>query len=114
MDRVEKLTEELKKAIVESSPYLEYIKIRKELEKQPNLKRAVDEFRRENFICQNCSENEDVISASEELNKRYEELIRQPLVEKYLMAEMCVNRMIQQACMTIVEDVELDTDCLLY
>ena len=113
MDKVEKITDDLRQAIVDSTEYKEYISVLRELEKQPNLKRAVDEFRRENFICQNSLDIQDVIAASEELSARYGELIKQPLVARYLMKEMCVNRMIQRVCMTIVESVDMDTDFLL-
>ena len=50
MNKVEELTEQLKIAILESPEYKEYKSLEDYIKKQPDLKRAVDEFRKLNLM----------------------------------------------------------------
>ena len=53
MQRIEQLKLELSKAIKESPEYIEYKRLEAIIDKDPNLKRSIDEFRRQNFDIQN-------------------------------------------------------------
>ena len=48
MQRIEQLKLELSKAIKESPEYIEYKRLEAIIDKDPNLKRSIDEFRRQN------------------------------------------------------------------
>ena len=50
MQRIEQLKLELSKAIKESPEYIEYKRLEAIIDKDPNLKRSIDEFRRQNLI----------------------------------------------------------------
>ena len=50
MQRIEQLKLELSKAIKESPEYIEYKRLEAIIDKDPNLKRSIDEFRRQNFV----------------------------------------------------------------
>ena len=52
MSQIDTLTEELKKAIVESDEYKEFLRLSEIVDKYPDIKRAVDDYRRENFFFQ--------------------------------------------------------------
>ena len=97
MSQIDTLTEELKKTIIESDEYKEFLRLSEIIDKYPDIKRAVDDYRRENFFFQ-YSDDVDVK--------------KQPFVEQYLRAEMCVCRMIQGICMNIVGAVDFNVDFL--
>ena len=112
MSQIDTLTEELKKTIIESDEYKEFLRLSEIIDKYPDIKRAVDDYRRENFFFQSSDDVDDVMSATQDLAKRYEDVKKQPFVEQYLRAEMCVCRMIQGICMNIVGAVDFNVDFL--
>ena len=105
MQRIEQLKLELSKAIKESPEYIEYKRLEAIIDKDPNLKRSIDEFRRQNFDIQNSGKVED-------LNNRYADMRRQDMVNRYLLSEVCLCRMVQDICRTVVETIEFDVDFL--
>lgn len=112
MSRVDELTHALTQAIIESDEYREYKELEADIMKRPDLKRAVDDFRRENFRLQYSDDVEDVISSTEELNNRYIDVRQQPTVERFLSAEMALCRMVQEVCMTVVGAIDFNMDFL--
>lgn len=112
MNKIDELKMELSKAILESDEYKEYIELRDMVEKDPGIKRQLDEYRRENFRCQYSDDVEDAIGLSLDIDNRYNELLRQPGIYRYLSAEMTVCRMIQDVCMSVVESVDFDVEFL--
>jgi cell fate (sporulation/competence/biofilm development) regulator YlbF (YheA/YmcA/DUF963 family) len=112
MSRVEELTAELKKAIAESDEYKEYTELNAIIEKYPDVKRAVDDYRRENFFFQYSDDAGDVMAATENLAKRFEDVKKQPYVESYLRAEMCLCRLVQEVCMELMNAVDFDVEFL--
>ena len=111
-NKLDELKSNIKKVIQESDEYKEYNELNALLVSQPDLKRKVDDFRRENFWCQYSDEVEDSIGAAEELQRRYSDLYEYAVVSRYLAAEMCLCRMVQEICMSVVESVDFDTDFL--
>ena len=67
MQRIEQLKLELSKAIKESPEYIEYKRLEAIIDKDPNLKRSIDEFRRQNFDIQNSGKVDDIFAAQEDL-----------------------------------------------
>ena len=63
MQRIEQLKLELSKAIKESPEYIEYKRLEAIIDKDPNLKRSIDEFRRQNFDIQNSGKVDDIFAA---------------------------------------------------
>ena len=105
MQRIEQLKLELSKAIKESPEYIEYKRLEAIIDKDPNLKRSIDEFRRQNFDIQNSGKVDDI-------NNRYADMRRQDMVNRYLLSEVCLCRMVQDICRTVVETIEFDVDFL--
>lgn len=112
MGRIEELKDALKDAILESDEYKEYRRLDAYIRRNPDLKRAVDELRRRNFELQYSDAVEDVLSATEELNKEFADVRSQAAVNQYLSAEMCLCRLVQDICMSIVETIDFDMDFL--
>ena len=112
MNQIDELTDELKKAITDSEEYREFRKLAETIERYPYIKRAVDDYRRENFFFQYSDDAGDVMAATEDLSRRFKDVKKQPYVESYLRAEMCVCRMVQEICMNIVSAVDFDVDFL--
>ncbi len=112
MSRVDELTQALTQAIIESDEYREYKELEADIMRQPDLKRAVDDFRRENFRLQYSDDVEDVITSTDELNNRYIDVRQQPAAERFLAAEMALCRMVQEVCMTVVGAIDFNMDFL--
>ena len=112
MNQIDEPTDELKKAITDSEEYREFRQLAETIERYPDIKRAVDDYRRENFFFQYSDDAGDVMAATEDLSRRFKDVKKQPYVESYLRAEMCVCRMVQEICMNIVSAVDFDVDFL--
>ena len=112
MSRVDELTQALTQAIIESDEYREYKELEADIMRQPDLKRAVDDFRRENFRLQYSDDVEDVITSTDELNNRYIDVRQQPAAERFLAAVMALCRMVQEVCMTVVGAIDFNMDFL--
>lgn len=112
MSRIEQLKRELTVALRESDEYKEYRELADYISRYPDLKRQVDELRRENFYYQTSDDIQDPISATEQLNERFADIRRQPMVNRYLSAEMCLCRMVQDICLAVVGAVDFDMDFL--
>ncbi len=112
MNKVEGLKLELAKAIRESAEYMEYKRLHDALMRQPDLKRMVDEFRRENFSYQYSNDVEDPLGASLALDERFAPTRANEFVSRFLIAEMQLCRLIQDVCLTVVGSVDFDMDFL--
>lgn len=112
MDRIESLKRELADAVKESKEYKGYKELRMELCKQPNLKRAVDEFRKENFIYQNSVDIEDPLGAALALDERFVDIRNQDIVNRFLMAEMGLCRLVSGICTAVVDELDFDLEFL--
>ena len=113
MQRIEQLKLELSKAIKESPEYIEYKRLEAIIDKDPNLKRSIDEFRRQKFLIYRIVVRLMIyLPHRRDLNNRYADMRRQDMVNRYLLSEVCLCRMVQDICRTVVETIEFDVDFL--
>ena len=112
MQKINQLKAEIADTIKESTEYKEYKRLEAIVNMDPNLKRSIDEFRRQNFDIQNSGKVDDIFAAQEDLNNRYADMRRQDMVNRYLLSEVCLCRMVQDICRTVVETIEFDVDFL--
>ncbi len=103
--------EELKKAILASPEYAEYRRLTAEIDKRPEVRRAIDSLRRENFAMQN-SEGDIDPNTLEDYRNRFIEIRQQDYVDQYLLAEVTLCRMIRDINRRLVEGLEFDTSFL--
>lgn len=112
MQRIDELKLELRKAILESEEYKEYKRLEAIIMRNPELKRNIDEFRRQNFELQNSPDVQDIFSTTNELNERYAFMRNQDSVNRYLTAEICLCRLVQDICRSVVDVVDMNLDFL--
>lgn len=113
MRRIDELKDELKAAIQESDEYRNFKKLEAEINQNPELKRAVDELRKENFELQYTSNMDDILARTDKISSQFAEVRMQDKVNKYLLSEICLCRLVQDICMSVVEAVDFDMDFLL-
>lgn len=97
---------DLTQAIRKSSEYRRYQRVRAELDQHDELKREVDEFRREKYRMQQFGA--DMYQAADELHERYRHLREQPLVMEYLELENTICRLIRETCDEIIREIPMD------
>lgn len=112
MRRIDELKLELVDTIRHSEEFREYRRLQAEIDKLPDLKRQVDEFRRQNYEIQNSPDVSDMFIATEELNKRYADMRKQDIVNRYLNAEIVYCSYIRDIYMTIADAVQFELDFL--
>lgn len=94
IDPIQKSIRDLSEAMKNDEIYQRYLKEERALNQHPELKRAVDIYRQENFQIQNSEVGEEeLFELSEQLVKKYAELRKNPLVNAYLEAELEVCRL---------------------
>ena len=109
MGRIDELKAELIQAVLDSEEYREYKRLEAEVSKNADLKRAIDEFRRRNFEIQYNDEIDENIS---QLEAQYADMRNQGLAKSYFSAELCLCRLVQDVCVSLVDAVDFDVDFL--
>lgn len=109
-DNVEIYTASLLHAIRDSREYREFQAAKRGLKDMPDLKKQINEYRKENYRLQNYGEEETLFQTMNDFQQRNAELLRNPLVSEYLRCELAVCRMLQKIALTVVESVDLELD----
>lgn len=109
-ENIDIYTTSLVHAIRDSKEYKEFCFLKNKLSDKPDLKRQINEYRKENFRLQNYEPADTLFQAMEEFQKKNQELLKNPLVSQYLKAELAICRMLQKISSAIVESVDLDLD----
>ena len=89
----------------------EYEEFRYQLDKinlQPELRRQIDEFRKENFELQNNTPEDQMLQKSEEFEERYQTFRENPLVNDFLAAETAFCRRMQEIHLKITEGLQFE------
>ncbi len=88
----------------------EYFAAKEALIAHPALKRQVDDFRRRNFEMQQSMDSDALFDAVDNFEKEYEEFRQNPLVSRFLAAELAYCRLYQQATDLIAASFAEDFD----
>ena len=110
MGRIDELKAELIQAVLDSEEYREYKRL--EVSKNADLKRAIDEFRRRNFEIQYNDEIQEIDENISQLEAQYADMRNQGLAKSYFSAELCLCRLVQDVCVSLVDAVDFDVDFL--
>lgn len=86
--------------------YRNYIRASRNLDKSPEIKEQVDQFKKENFFLQHSPEHEDIYDRVEELRSKNEELLERGDVSEYLMAEWEFFRMMQKINARLMDNMD--------
>ena len=84
-DKIEELKKELTNSILDSEEYKEFKRLDEEIDRNPDLRRAVDEFRKRVFEVVNNDDIEDAYTAMVNLNIEYSDNIEIDLNNKKLL-----------------------------
>lgn len=101
-----KLVDKIKK----TNAYIDYLNYKSILERQPDIFRQVEEYRRRSFEIQ-IAHSYGAFNAYENLlnlNNEYEELLCEPIVKSFIEAELKVSKLISGVFDTIAEHVDFD------
>ena len=83
--------------------YRTYKRLQRQLDKDEDLKRRVDEYRAERFAAGQVADN--LMDRMDEVRRRHDDLLSMPGVRAYLDAENAVCRMIREVYSTISAEV---------
>ena len=109
-DNVEIYTLALIRVIHDSDTYKEYKAVRQRLEKETELKRQINQYRKECYQLQNSGDVESLYERTQRFDEEYSEFLKNSLVEDYLRCELAICRMLQQIATRVVESVDLDLE----
>ena len=112
MGRIDELKAELIQAVLDSEEYREYKRLEAEVSKNADLKRAIDEFRSRNFEIQYNDEIQGIDENISQLEAQYADMRNQGLAKSYFSAELCLCRLVQDVCVSLVDAVDFDVDFL--
>ncbi|MFI3236869.1 MAG: YlbF family regulator [Lachnospiraceae bacterium] len=100
--------EELILAIKKTDAYMEYHRLLALLKEEPEVKEAVDEYRKKVYLFQTASLDRVSYEEQTELEQERDQLYQNPLVEEYLVAESAFCFMMQQMQQEIIASIDFD------
>ena len=112
MRDIDRLKYELAEALKSSEEYLNYKKCKDLLAEKPDIERSVDDMRRQTFELQNSEGFDNSFEAIDDFSRRFEIECSQDVANNFLKAELCLCRMVQEICKTIIEDIDFNLDFL--
>ncbi len=110
MKTIFRLSEELNKALLDSKEYQVYKNAEKALKEQRELYDAVNAFRKRNRQIQMYASDETVFDEMNQLTTEYGTVLRNHLVEEFLIAEQRLCRMMQDVYVLIGKNLEFDDE----
>ena len=105
---VEAAADKYIEAILSTTLYQEYALQRDKLLKQQELYQKVNEFRIKNYMIQTRKEGDDLLNAMDDLQREYESIRENPLVEDFLAAELAFCRMMQELNNKVADALDFD------
>ncbi|MEG1847110.1 MAG: YlbF family regulator [Lachnospiraceae bacterium] len=88
--------------------YRDYVIQKEQVKAQPGLKQQIDEFREKNFALQNLQESDEIAKQTDALSEEYAIFRENPVVDRFLAAELSFCRMMQKIYTDLSEKVEFE------
>ncbi len=104
VDKTKELIEEIK----HSKEYQDYQNLQKIIEKDGELFRRVNSYRKRAFLLHNSSHVGNVMQQVRELRAEYQQELNNEDVLQYLIAEQKVCKIIREISGTIAKEIEID------
>lgn len=98
----------LNQVIKESEEYIHYQQTMKKLMENQELYQAMNAFRRRNYELQGYDDGVNRYQEIHNLALEYEKVLRNPLVNEFLVAEQILSRKLGDVYEIIAEGLELD------
>ncbi len=110
MTEMEKATDSFVETIRNTEIYKRYAYEKEKLEKLPELKRKIDEYRKRMFEIQNSENPDQLFDDVDRLEAEGESFRANPLVSDFLEAELAFCRMMQEIYTKITAEVDFDME----
>ncbi len=101
---------QLNQVIKDSEEYRNYLSAKDRVKGNQELYQAMNAFRRRNLELQTYNDNVNRYEEIHNLSLEYEKVLRNPLVNEFLMAEQILSRKLAEVYEVIAEGLELDYD----
>jgi len=101
---------QLNQVIKDSEEYRNYLSAKDRVKGNQELYQAMNAFRRRNLELQTYNDNVNRYEEIHNLSLEYEKVLRNPLVNEFLMAEQIFSRKLAEVYEVIAEGLELDYD----
>lgn len=98
----------LNQTIRNSEEYKQYLLTMQRVKENQELYQAMNSFRRRNYELQSYDDGVNRYQEIHNLALEYEKVLRNPLVNEFLVAEQVISRKLEQVYEMIVEDLEFD------
>ncbi len=109
MSRIDDAVDNLINVIRESNEFNKYHGMLEKINRYPDLKKRVDEFRLKNFELQNSDMDRFWLAQeTDRFDREYEKLRSDPLVHGFLAEELALCRLMQDVFGRIVEAIEFE------
>ena len=110
MDAIDVCLDALIDAVLSSEEYRQYQALQEQISLEPEKEKAINNFRRRNYLLQRNKDNIDLFDEIDKLEQEFREFRKEPLVEEYLSAELSVCRLVQRINRKLMEQVDFDTE----
>lgn len=101
---------QLNQVIKDSEEYQRYLRAKSRVKENTELYQAMNSFRRRNFELQSYDDGINRYEEIHNLSLEYENVLREPLVNEFLIAEQIFSRKLAEVYEVIAEGLELDYD----
>ena len=108
MDEIKEYTVQLSAALRGSEAYKAFREVSRRVSEEPQLRQRLDEFRKKNYLLQNGSNAYDLFDDVQNLEREYEDMRKNPVIQEYLAAELQICRIIQRCADEILTSVEIE------
>ncbi len=109
MSRIDEAIDNLIDAIRESEEFNKYHGVLDKINRYPDLKKKVDDFRMRNLEFQNKNiDRFELARETDRFEREYEKFRSDPLVHSFLAEELAMCRLMQKVFYEIVEAIEFE------
>ena len=110
MDEIKEYTLQLSAALRGSEAYKAFREVSRKVSEEPQLRQRLDEFRKKNYLLQNGSNAYDLFDDVQNLEREYEDMRKNPVIQEYLEAELQICRIIQRCADEILTSVDMEIE----
>lgn len=103
---------QLSAALRGSEAYKAFREVSRKVSEEPQLRQRLDEFRKKNYLLQNGSNAYDLFDDVQNLEREYEDMQKNPVIQEYLAAELQICRIIQRCADEILTSVDMEIENL--
>ena len=101
---------ELNETIKNSEEYIRYRECLEAVRKNQELYQAMNSFRRRNYELQSYDDGINRYQEIHNLGLEYEHVLRNPLVNSFLVSEQILSRKMREMYEVIIDDLDMDYD----